>query len=511
MPVHRFRCAVSPAWVVLPALWLGCAPPATNGAPPGPAAPPPIVFDGDLGLTDGDEDGEASGGAIPGLLDPGGATAPGDDPAEPDPALVEIAPDSAALLVTDPAALQGLTLRDVLYNLDWNGDNHVGLLQRMFDTFNTSDSAVHEGAIHCDAENNAAFANAPPASCPRPEGSLAASTGFFTPGHPDHFTPVAAVNRFDLRSNGNCGEHRLIFAKDSGKVDPNNRVFLIFEALATPDPGAGLECVSVAEHWRDIGLAQDPAKQGELLAKFYLYGLPGIPPVLSRKNLGEQGAQGGYAPHMGRIRVSVHAGGEWELRELRADTQVDGSLAFVPSLVGNTPASHLFGPVDPSVPDPGFISHFVNTQSLMLSAGKVEGISTFVQVQHLAGDSPAGGPMVGDFAAIAAKNPLFLASLQNRIDALGLSVDCPPGDPLTPESILRRATSQTCAGCHAPKVLLGPERKLGCGLVWPETLDGVHIDEHGNRSPALQQVFLPQRAADLSDYLSALPAGSGAP
>jgi hypothetical protein len=41
----------------------------------------------------------------------------------------------------------------------------------------------------------------------------------------------------------------------------------------------------------------------------------------------------------------------------------------------------------------------------------------------------------------------------------------------------------------------------GCGQVWPTTLSPTHVDENGNLSPALADVFLPRRADFLATYL----------
>jgi hypothetical protein len=66
---------------------------------------------------------------------------------------------------------------------------------------------------------------------------------------------------------------------------------------------------------------------------------------------------------------------------------------------------------------------------------------------------------------------------------------------------VNRATTQTCAGCHAPQAFLGPERKIGCGLTFPKSLGEAHIDEQGGLSPALTEVFLPRRASVITTLL----------
>ena len=39
---------------------------------------------------------------------------------------------------------------------------------------------------------------------------------------------------------------------------------------------------------------------------------------------------------------------------------------------------------------------------------------------------------------------------------------------------------------------------------WPRSLSFLHIDEEGNLSPALTEVFLPERQADFSSVLGEL-------
>ena len=50
---------------------------------------------------------------------------------------------------------------------------------------------------------------------------------------------------------------------------------------------------------------------------------------------------------------------------------------------------------------------------------------------------------------------------------------------------------------------LGPERSIGCGLTWPDSLGQTHVDEHGQLSPALKEVFLPRRAELMMKILQA--------
>jgi mono/diheme cytochrome c family protein len=130
-----------------------------------------------------------------------------------------------------------------------------------------------------------------------------------------------------------------------------------------------------------------------------------------------------------------------------------------------------------------------------------------MQTQNLfnAGESAISGPAQANYVThgMSGDGAPFAAVIEQEIAALSLGAGCPDSDPLTAEAILKRASAQSCAGCHAPQKFLGADRKIGCGLVWPATLGEAHIDEHGAISPALKDVFLPKRADVLSTYLQA--------
>jgi hypothetical protein len=107
-------------------------------------------------------------------------------------------------------------------------------------------------------------------------------------------------------------------------------------------------------------------------------------------------------------------------------------------------------------------------------------------------DEMESEPFAGhvNFAAFAADG------LRQRIDGrLALM-----GSPLRSRDVLRRATTQTCAGCHAD----ASSTDVGGGITWPESLGFTHVDESGRLSPALTGEFLPHRARVLDEYLSAV-------
>jgi len=102
-----------------------------------------------------------------------------------------------------------------------------------------------------------------------------------------------------------------------------------------------------------------------------------------------------------------------------------------------------------------------------------------------AGESAISGPAGAGYAEATSNgdSSAFLGAIAKSIDASGVNMACPPDDPITATDILHRAAVESCAGCHAPENVLGPTRKIGCGLTFPESLGTAHINENGDLSP----------------------------
>lgn len=430
---------------------------------------------------------------------------------------ITITKESPAILIHDPAALKSITfekvLGRVLQDLGSQGgiSDKLALAQRLFDGSNNETAGVYSDSYHCDSVANPAHVNGPAAFCPRSEGALAASAGLLTPGHKDHFVPVAVVNRFDLTplTAETCGEARIVFAKESGLTDPNDRVFVIFEA-SIPNPRFGDlgGCRSTAKFWLSLQKEKDAAAIGERLNTFFFVGDQSRPPIINITNLGF-GVSGGasYYGGGGQIRISQHMDEHWEMRQVVTSTTYNGIPTFDPVPVGNNPMTRLFGKVDGSNPDyeqMDFQARFAGENVDSLAAKSVTRIRSTYMSSDLGGESALGGDPINDYIAAASENDDLHAAIDARLSEL--SLDCPADDPMTADSILRRATMDSCAGCHAPAQFLGKDRKIGCGAVWPASLGEVHIDESGKLSPALTDVFLPHRAAVLETYLQACEA-----
>ncbi len=423
-----------------------------------------------------------------------------------------VSSDGSALLVTDPEVLSHFSLERVLQQIidksPLQDTTPEEMLKRLFDTQNATASAVFPDVLHCDSPDNAAFKNGPAADCPRAEGALAKSPGLFDPKHPDYFVPVALVNRMDLMPQGltTCGEYRIIFAKVSGRTNPNDRVFLIMEG-ALENPTATIEgCMPAANLWASLENETEPEAIAAKLETFYFTGLGGFKPLVHPDHLGVIGGEDDpYGSTRGQIRVGQHMQDPWDWREFRVSYTPGGGSFIRPVTVKNNPIPAFF---DTSVTTPTaaeFRTNFLFGDMYSLASTQ-DPTRMRMSTQNMfnAGESAITGAASSDYLTHAKTSvgvPSMLADITAQISQNGLGADCPPADPLTAEAIVARASVQTCAGCHAPAQFIGAERRLGCGAVFPASLGEAHIDENSIISPALEEVFLPQRAAEMTQYL----------
>lgn len=442
---------------------------------------------------------------------------------------IVVEPNSRALIVTDPEVLERFGLERVLQQLVNNSPNWVTPLQlvrSLFDTENAKANGVFPDVVHCDDAENIAFGEAPAKFCPRAEGKLAMKTGFFTPGDPDYFYPVALVNRFDLapRLGTQCGEYRIIYAKWSGRTNPNERVFLAFESiLGNPvnfDTVVG--CRSVAEMWAGLAHESDVKVVADRLEEFYFSGIPGFAPVVmpehfSMDHQASDDDGGGYGDpgtgpqaRRGQVRVSQGMQDPWEFREFHLRFSLTGEprppLFFAPVTTKNNPRPELFDPASSVVDGPAFRAQFLERLPILAEkqAFKIQ-FSPRMPTWN-AGESMISSDPSVDFASVAfAGEPgqTFWSQIQSAMVKQQIGTDCPADDPLLPEHLVQRVSMVSCAGCHAPEQYLGSSHKMGCGQTWPRVANRAHIDEFGKLSEALTNSILPRRAEILSNYLQA--------
>ncbi len=427
---------------------------------------------------------------------------------------IHVDPEGSALVITDPEVLAKVPLQRVIDQINQQSGLSTDAkttMQRLFDTMNDTAGAKFTSTFHCDDPSNPAFQlkTEDTFTCPRAEGALASSEGFFTEGDPDHFFPVAIVHRFDLLplDGSRCGQYRIVYAKESGLTDPNNRVFLIFEAaLLNPAPGCIQSCYPVAALLK--GLEGKPAAEvAAQIDTLFFTGIGDFMPVVHPMHYGLGTEDTGYGGlEGGQVRVSMHMEDPWDMRELRLglSPQAD-DVVFVPATVKNSPAAASFDPLSAS-----YGAELVRSQLLPLSlpalaSTELTGIQMFTPIEVNGVESVLAGEKKSDYlaAATAGGDTSLTGSIDTMLSDGGFGADCPPEDPLNAEAILRRATALSCAGCHAPAEMLGPTRSIGCGLTWPDSIGQAHVTEQGELSPALREVFLPHRAKVLETYLQA--------
>ncbi|HRI69164.1 MAG TPA: hypothetical protein PK156_33265 [Polyangium sp.] len=440
---------------------------------------------------------------------------------------IVVDPNSRALIVTDPEVLARFSLERVLQQLiDRSGmpNTPLQLMQELFDTQNSIGTGVFPGVTHCDDPTNIAFRSAPAAFCPRAEGKLATSTGFFQEGHPDSFVPVALVNRFDLTpaAGSNCGEHRIMFAKLSGQTNPNERVFLAFEGVidnvVSSDTLVG--CRPIAALWASLATETNLQVIGDRMEALYFNGYAGFSPVVSPEHyssslFGGEDDGGGYGdktghPRHGQLRVSEGMQEPWEFREFHIGfgsvPNPEPVFAFQPVTTKNNPRAELFDPSVINSDSEGFRAQLLQ-ELPTLAAKETFGIQFAPQNSRWnAGASMITSNPAADFTSRAfdgEAGQTFWTQIQTAINEQNLDRDCPPDDPLYPEHLMQRVSMLSCAGCHAPEQYLGSSRSLGCGQTWPLVSQRAHIDERGQLSPAMTDNFLPRRAEILSMYLQA--------
>lgn len=472
-----------------------------------------------------DNSGGGAGKGVPPLPTVPGPSDPGNPPDEPIPgpqtcsstpacdSSVTVDSNGSALLVTDPAVLAEFPLEKVIAQISaFQGleTPPVEMVQRFFDTMNSESEGRFGDVSHCDTQFNPATPfETDKLSCPRAEGALADSEGFFEDGDADQFIPVAIVNRFDLTpiDAQRCGQYRIVYAKRSGLTDPNDRVFLIFEAaLQNPNPGCLESCRPVAEFWAGLE-GKSSSDIATHLRTFFFSGIPGFKPAVHPVHYGMGQVDQGYGGHEGgQIRVSMHMQDPWDMREMHFGQHPDtGNVDFVPATVKNNPALAMFDPLDGTGMGQSYRSMFTFNELMTLSAKELKDVQMFTSMEFNAGESALDGEKKNDYfmAATNKGDMTFVDMIDNEIANQGLNSGCPDNDPLDAEAILRRATVLSCAGCHAPKEFLGEDLSIGCGLTWPDTLGQSHITEKGEISPALKEVFLPHRAEVLQTFLQA--------
>jgi hypothetical protein len=416
-----------------------------------------------------------------------------------------------SLIVTDQVILDpAFSFKTVMDQITATSGTNVTSLQLFQQWWSTE----NQGPNGCNAELTGGVAsfNGFPWMCPRAEGAQA-SFNPFSPatGNPNGYVPIALTNRFDLAptDGANCGEYRIIYAKNSGITSASNRNLVIFEAvLPNPDPSAGpAACRPVAQFWADLSLVDSVSERTARLQQFYFTGIPEFQAVIRADHFGARLTSFGHGTARGQIRSNQFMENTWILKEWRLVVDNRGlnrKLRMVPVTVKTNPWGASFNSASADARSVSFRSEFAE-QTRALAASSLMGISLNVDDDFNTGQSVAQGAENNygtHFDTGVASNPSFSNAIAQELAAIGNMT-------LTPRNVVDRAVTQSCAGCHR----LSDGADLGNGLVWPASpIRFVHVTERATEtgpnglrwaiSAGLRDVFLPHRRDVLEQYLA---------
>ncbi|SFE31228.1 hypothetical protein SAMN05428977_101226 [Nitrosomonas sp. Nm166] len=330
----------------------------------------------------------------------------------------------------------------------------------------------------------------------RPLESIINPEDLLNPDSPDGMIPVGLFNRFDLApvDGSNCGEYRIVYAKKSS--GPLDRLTMIFEArIPNPDPSQGLAgCAPITDFWAQRSQDADATQTVTELEKFYYQGISGVQPVVKAEN---------YGLPLGQLRVNLFKTPDpgqikWSLREfLVSFDENDGRAIFKPEPVDDSPIAALFRATT-SLPD-GFNetdqSEFHDSflgQSLcnLVNPDRINSNASAADVIN--GIRAGYDPKFNDFESISQDeddNPAADTDAQLLDQVQARLASLPDLTGVSPDQLMNRAGTMTCGGCHQ----FSAGKNLGNGATWPASLRFVHINEAGELSPLLTEVFIPKR------------------
>ncbi|MBL0729159.1 hypothetical protein [Piscinibacter sp. HJYY11] len=367
------------------------------------------------------------------------------------------------------------------------------------------------------------------------------------------YVPLALVNRLDLAHEGwrNCGEYRIVYGELQAL--PNARNLIIFEGvLPNPTPGCRSGCKPVMQMWKSLSAMNSATDRAAKLEEFFYTGLPGFRPVVHVDHYSSKGVTGTYGGSgSGQIRTNQFVQTtRWMLKEFKTVLNCSSTpckFEIVPIPVKVNPWGTLWNEDVANTANPLSLTAqafqtSVLGQTALLGDPTLMRIGYSVSPTHNAPQSFSQAPIappfntmpssqapfdvwhdqyLAQFNAAGGSTNTFRTGLQSEAALQGL----------TATQILKRATTQTCAGCHQPDNFglrlanaIGPAvTPTGTTVTsWPNSLGNfVHVEtqpaalvELSNPafasnlghalSPALHDVFLPDRRNFLVDQLNAI-------
>ncbi len=425
-----------------------------------------------------------------------------------------------SLVVTEQAILARFSFERVMTQLasqaNVPGVGALQLFQQWWDTQNPT-PGVYAGA-HCDNQADPVLGtviNGYPYFCRDGAEGAQVSCNPFTVGSACAYIPIGLFNRFDQapENGAHCGEYRIVYAKQSGIASTSDRNLLIFEAvLPNPHPQQGLKgCQQVVDTWYDLSNQNNVQSRADALEDFYFDGQGAVGPVVSISNFGDN------PTGVGQVRTNqfVNTTTGWSLREFKLYRTCSGNscsaFRFVPVTNKNNPFGPLFAPASSLTQAAAFRSFFP-TQVAKLTAGSAAGLDmstpdVFNTAQSQASGSTASEMRYPDHFTTGAS--VLRSALQTELTAAGSA--------LTPDDVVKRAQTQTCAGCHR----LSNNVDLGGGVVWPPSLGFTHVTERETEtvdgqvrfriSDTLINHLLPARKVIFENFLNDRPRPSRGP
>jgi hypothetical protein len=425
-----------------------------------------------------------------------------------------------SLVVTEQVILDRFSFQRVMTQLATQanvpGVGALQLFQQWWDTQNPG-PGVYAGP-HCDDQVDPVLGtvvNGYPYLCRDTAEGVQVSCDPFAVGSACAYIPIGLFNRFDQapENGAHCGEYRIVYAKQSGIASTSDRNLLIFEAvLPNPHPQQGLKgCQQIVDTWYDLSGQNNIQARADALEDFYFDGQGIIGPVVSISNFGDN------PTGVGQIRTNqfVNTTTGWSLREFKLLRTCSGNacsaIKLVPVTNKNNPYGPLFAPASPLANAPAFQAFFP-TQVAKLKASSVAGLDMSTPDIYNSGQSQASGATAAEMRYI----DLFTPGASTLRTALQTELTT-AGSTLTPDDIVKRAQTQTCAGCHR----LSNNVDLGGGVTWPASLGFTHVTERETETVGGQVRFkisdtlinhlLPARKVIFEEYLNNRPHPSRGP
>jgi hypothetical protein len=421
-----------------------------------------------------------------------------------------------SLVVTEQPILTRFSLRRVLDQLVGQsgvaGLTSLDLFHQWWDVLNPK-PGLGQGA-HCDDQVDPTLGpvlNGFPYDCrPAPSEGAQASCDPFVSGSPCAYVPIGLFNRFDMmpENGAYCGEYRIVYAKESGVANTDDRNLVIFEAaLPNPLPLLGLEgCRPVVELWASLSSIDDIETRAARLEDFYFNGMllavPPFPAVVRIEHFGDNTAG------RGQIRTNQFSNPSpriWSLREFKLKKTCGllscSALKVVPVTAQGNPFGPLFG-ASSTHPKTAAFQSYLPGQVKALSGATIPDIGVEIPDTYNSGQSQATS--LTNETNYLANLGADASPLRNALATSLVNIS----SSLTPDHIVGRVQALSCAGCH--RFSNGVD--LGGGILWPASQGFTHVTERETEvvdgvtryllSEALNTAFLPHRKDVFERYLN---------